>query len=42
MLEYQRLITSDGKKTYLRGTRCERCGYTQLDDDEEIWSAVGL
>jgi predicted Zn-ribbon and HTH transcriptional regulator len=42
MLEYQRLIASKGKETHLRGTRCERCGYTQLDDDEDIWSAVGL
>ncbi len=42
MVEYERRVASKGKETMLTGRRCERCGYTQLDSDEDIWSAVGL
>jgi len=42
MLEYQRKISAGGKETILTGRRCERCGYTELDSDEDVWSAVGL
>ena len=41
MLEYERTVGS-GSKTTIKGTRCERCGFTVLDNDDEIWSAVGL
>lgn len=41
MLEYERVIGSDSKST-IRGTRCERCGFTLLENDDDIWSAVGL
>jgi hypothetical protein len=42
MLEYERTVGTGSKTAVIRGTRCERCGYTSLDDDDEIWSAVGL
>jgi hypothetical protein len=41
MAEYTRVI--QGKRpTLILGTRCDRCGFTLLDNDEEVWSAVGL
>jgi len=39
MLEYERTVGST-KKATLRGTRCERCGFTVLENDDEVWSAV--
>jgi DNA-directed RNA polymerase subunit M/transcription elongation factor TFIIS len=42
MLEYQRKVASGAKETTLTGRRCERCGFTQLDSDDDVWSAVGL
>jgi hypothetical protein len=41
MLAYERTLGPEGRAT-IRGTRCERCGYTLLDNDEDVWSAVGL
>jgi len=41
MVEYIRTVP--GKQpTVIKGSRCDRCGYVLLDDDEDIWSAVGL
>ncbi len=42
MIEYERRVPSKSKEITLSGRRCERCGYTQLDSDDDIWSAVGL
>ncbi len=42
MVEYERKVGTGDKVATIRGTRCERCGFTALDNDEEIWSAVGL
>jgi hypothetical protein len=42
MQEYQRKIKGSKSETVISGMRCDRCGYTQLDSDEDIWSAVGL
>ena len=42
MLEYQRTIGTGDKAATIRGTRCDRCGFTDLENDEDIWSAVGL
>ena len=39
MMEYERTVGTASKVT-LRGTRCERCGFTLLDDDDAVWSAV--
>jgi hypothetical protein len=38
MLEYERTVGSTSKVT-LRGTRCERCGFTVLENDDEVWGA---
>jgi hypothetical protein len=42
MVEYERRILSGEKEVVLRGRKCDRCGFTQLDNDDEVWSAVGL
>ncbi|MBI3840390.1 MAG: hypothetical protein HY297_00285 [Thaumarchaeota archaeon] len=42
MLEYERTVGQGEKATKIRGTKCDRCGFTSLDDDDDIWSAVGL
>ena len=42
LVEYQREVGSGAKAVTIRGTRCDRCGFTDLENDEEIWSAVGL
>jgi len=42
MAEYQRRISSGAKETVLIGRKCDRCGYTELDSDDDVWTAVGL
>ena len=42
MVEYQRKIRGKNSETTIFGRRCDRCGYTQLDSDDDVWSAVGL
>jgi len=39
MLEYERQVGRESKVT-IRGSRCERCGYVLLSNDDDIWSAV--
>jgi len=41
MQEYVRQTGPGGNAT-VRGTRCDRCGFVLLDNDDDIWSAVGL
>ncbi len=41
MLEYERSVGGANAVT-IRGLRCERCGFTDLDNDEDVWRAVGL
>lgn len=41
MVQYSRPV--DGKQpTVITGMRCDRCGFILLDDDADVWSAVGL
>jgi uncharacterized OB-fold protein len=42
MVEYERSMKNQGKTAKIIGRRCDRCGYTQLDSDDDIWSIVGL
>ncbi len=42
MEEYSRTIKSKEHETTIVGRKCSLCGYTQLDSDDDIWSAVGL
>jgi len=42
MIEYQRKLASGKNEIALTGRKCERCGYTELDSDDDVWSAVGL
>ena len=40
MTEYEKSLGRGGKMTVIRGLRCERCGFVELDDDDAVWSAV--
>ncbi|MGD0319137.1 MAG: hypothetical protein ABSB56_05540 [Nitrososphaerales archaeon] len=42
LVEYQRQMGGGGKTVTIKGTRCDRCGFTELENDDDIWSAVGL
>jgi hypothetical protein len=42
MVEYERTFVNGGKEAKILGTKCDRCGYTKLDSDDDIWSIVGL
>ena len=42
MVEYQKTIAPGEKATVLTGRTCDRCGYTQLDNDDDVWAAAGL
>jgi hypothetical protein len=42
MVEFERTISRGDKKTIILGRKCDRCGYIQLDSDDDIWSVVGL
>lgn len=42
MLPYERRVGPPGNEATVKGTRCDRCGFTLLVNDEEVWSAVGL
>ena len=41
MVAYEKKVGA-GALARIAGRRCERCGYTELDNDEDVWSAVGL
>ena len=40
MAEYQKKIPGGTKETFLTGRKCDRCGYTELDNDDDVWAAV--
>lgn len=42
MVPYERKVGSSDRTAAIRGTRCNRCSFTSLSNDEDIWSAVGL
>lgn len=42
MVEYERTVGSGDKVATIRGAKCDRCSYTELENDDDIWSAVGL
>ncbi len=42
MLEYERVVGTAAKSVTIRGERCERCGFTSLSNDDDIWQAIGL
>ncbi len=42
MVAYERKVGNPTRPTIIKGLRCDRCGYTQLDNDEDVWAAVGL
>lgn len=42
MIEYERKVLAGSRSVALTGKKCDRCGYTQLDNDDDVWSTVGL
>jgi hypothetical protein len=42
MVEYRRTVGEGQRTAVMVGKKCDRCGFTQLDNDEDVWSAVGL
>ena len=41
MVRCERNLGETPNVVTIRGTKCDRCGYVELDDDDEVWSAVG-
>ena len=39
---YQRVIKRENTEVTILGKICSRCGYIKLDDDDDVWSIVGL
>ena len=42
MVEYERKLGRGPTVATIRGSECDRCRYTSLDNDEDVWGAVGL
>lgn len=42
MVLYERKVGEGTRVAIISGSKCDRCGYVQLDNDEDVWSAVGL
>ncbi len=42
MLPYERKITNRGKEAKIVGLKCDNCGWIKLNDDDDVWSIVGL
>jgi len=42
MIFYERSVGQTPNVVTIRGLKCDRCGFVQLDDDNDVWSAVGL
>ena len=42
MVEYRRRLGAGPKTAEIVGRKCDRCGYTEIDNDEDVWAAVGL
>ena len=42
MMPYEKEFSRKGKEAKIVGFRCDRCGHTRLDNDDDIWSIVGL
>ena len=41
MQPYEKKLGPIGKAS-IRGTKCTVCGYVLLENDDDVWSAVGL
>ena len=42
MVEYERKLGKGPNNATIMGSKCDRCGFTALDNDEDVWGAVGL
>jgi len=38
MLDYEKQVG----KSQIKGKKCSVCGYVALDNDDDIWSAIGV
>ncbi len=41
MVHYERAVGPKAEAK-ITGSRCDRCGFVLLDNDDDIWSALGL
>ena len=41
MEDYEKKLGPDGRGV-IRVTKCSMCGFVLLDNDDDIWSALGL
>lgn len=42
MVEYLRKMGSGENVATIKGAKCDKCSYAELENDEDVWSAVGL
>lgn len=42
MIEYEKKLKSNERNISVLSRKCDRCGYTKMDNDDDIWSLVGL
>jgi hypothetical protein len=42
MVEYRRRLSDGPNTAEITGSKCDRCGFTKLDNDDDVWAAVGL
>lgn len=42
MVAYEKRVGDPSRPSVIMGSKCDRCGYVQLDNDDDVWSAVGL
>lgn len=42
MMPYEKSFVREGNQAKITGAKCERCGYTKLENDDDLWSLVGL
>jgi hypothetical protein len=41
MQEFEKKV-GPGAGASIKGRKCDRCSFVQLDDDGQIWSALGV
>jgi len=42
MVECRRRVGDGPNTVEMVGAKCDRCGFTRLDNDDDVWAAVGL
>lgn len=42
MEQYRKIMKRGEREVSIMGRKCSRCGYINLDDEDDVWSIVGL